>query len=936
MTAFAVGSLVQARGREWLVLQHEDEALWVRPLAGDESECTWLVPALERVPVAAAQFPPPDLDAMTNPQGARLLTDSLRLSLRRGAGPFRSLGHLAVQPRPYQLVPLLMALRQDPIRLLIADDVGIGKTIEAGLIARELLDRGEITRIAVLCPPHLVSQWCDELRLKFNVQAQAVTATTAARLERGIPHGGSLFDQYPYTVVSLDYIKSDRRRDDFARACPDFVIVDEAHTCTQLATGKQLRYELLRRLADNPDRHLVLLSATPHSGNEAGFYKLLGLLDRSFETLQSATDEQREALRVELARHFVQRRRPDIEAWDSVRDFPDRLLAEATYRFSATEQKFFEEVLAWCRRVTEAAGTDERRRRLSFWGTLALMRCVGSSPAAAVSALSASLTDATDIEDAAIDELQTLATDGNDLDMPDSDSDAASLPPSSPADASRSDLLAKAKALRKAPDSKADLLEAQLEHLFGAEEPARPVVFCRYVATAHYLRERLATACKRWAVVCDVVTGEIPDEARREQVAALAEHERHLLIATDCLSEGINLQDAFDTVVHYDLSWNPTRHEQREGRVDRFGQRRKQVRALTIYGENNPVDGAVLNVILKKAEAIKRDLGVSVPMPDDGARLTEALMSALLLRRGPERQLDLLTSPELKAADAAWQSARDRAKRTQTMFAQRGMRPEEVLPEWERQQQLLGTPEALQQFCKEALERLNAPLTPARQGFIFNMTPLPSSLRSRLDEASVPPRLRLDFSFPPSAGCEYLHRSHPLPVVLAEYLLGQALGERTRGAVGMDAAVVARAGAWVTAGVPEPTWVALLRLRHRLVQGRYETLVEEAVLMAWRGMARETVLSSEVARAALAAPPLADLQPAVRERRISDLLQSLQADSGRLLNELAQSRANALRDDHERVRQATGRRFAARPRVQVQALVPVDIVGVFFLQPAVG
>src|SRR5208282_49168 len=122
-------------------------------------------------------------------------------------------------------------------------------------------------------------------------------------------------------------------------------------------------------------------------------------------------------------------------------------------------------------------------------------------------------------------------------------------------------------------------------------------------------------------------------------------------------------------------------------------------------------------------------------------------------------------------------------------------------------QQLLGTPESLQRFCKEALERLNAPLTPARQGFVANFASLPSSLRSRLDDAGVSHRLRVDFSFPPSAGCEYLHRSHPLPVALAEYLLGQALGERTRDAVGTDAAVVARAGAWVTAGVSEPTWV---------------------------------------------------------------------------------------------------------------------------------
>lgn len=934
MTTYSAGSLVQARGREWLVVRQEEDALWVRPLTGDETECTWLLPAIERTPVRPAEFPPPSLKSLTNPQGARLLADALRLSLRRGAGPFRSLGHVAVEPRPYQLVPLLMALRQDPVRLLIADSVGIGKTIEAGLIARELLDRGEIDRLAVLCPPHLVTQWCDELRTKFSILAQPVTASTAARLERGIPHGGSLFDQYPSTVVSLDYIKSDRRRDDFARACPDFVIVDEAHACTQLAGGKQLRYELLRKLADNPDRHLVLLSATPHSGNESGFYKLLGLLDREFEALAGASDEQREALRARLARHFVQRRRVDVEQWDSSHDFPERLVAEATYRLSAAEQRFLEDVLAWCRQVTEAAGSDERRRRMTFWGTLALMRCVGSSPAAALQALRTRMGEP-DLDEAAVEGLQSQVTDGEGLDLPDDDAE-----PAAPAvqgidtDGLRA-LLEQAAVLRQAADSKAALLEQQLEPLLTAEEAARPVVFCRYVSTAHYLKERLAAACQRWGVTCDVVTGEIADEDRRSRVDALAEQERYLLIATDCLSEGINLQVGYDTVIHYDLSWNPTRHEQREGRVDRFGQRRRQVRALTLYGENNPVDGAVLQVILRKAEAIRRELGVPVPMPDEGGKLTEALMSALLLRRGPVEQLDLLATPESQSLDTAWQSARERTRRTQTLFAQRGMKPEDVLPEWQRQQALLGSPEALERFCREALNRLNVPLTTARHGYWLNLQGLPEALFARLEEAGLPRRLRFDFRFPPGIGCDWLHRSHPLAVGLAEHVLGQAIGERTRDAAGIDAAVVARAGAWVTAGVEAPTWVALLRLRHRLVHGTRDMLVEEAVLVAWSGMDRATLLSTEAARDALSAPPALDLQPAVRERRLTDFLVWLRADPGPL-DSFARQRAEALAQDHDRVRQATGRRFAARPKVAVEALLPVDVVGVFFLQPMVA
>ena len=122
----------------------------------------------------------------------------------------------------------MMALKLDPVRLLIADDVGIGKTIEACLIARELLDRGEIRRTAVLCPPHLAEQWQRELGEKFHIEAELVLSSTIQRLERDLPLGVSVFDRYRHTVVSTDFIKTPRRAEDFALKCPEFVIVDEA------------------------------------------------------------------------------------------------------------------------------------------------------------------------------------------------------------------------------------------------------------------------------------------------------------------------------------------------------------------------------------------------------------------------------------------------------------------------------------------------------------------------------------------------------------------------------------------------------------------------------------------------------------------------------------------------------------------------------------
>ena len=189
--------------------------------------------------------------------------------------------------------------------------MGVGKTIEAGLIVRELLDRGEIARLAILCPPHLVEQWQSELETRFNLQAITLTSATAARIERNLPHGVRLFDHHPVVVVSLDYIKSERHREQFLAAAPECIIVDEAHTCASNGAGKQLRFELLKRLAKDEHRHLILLSATPHSGDESAFYNLLSLLNPRFVELQGHNRAE-DPLRQELARHFVQRRRKDI------------------------------------------------------------------------------------------------------------------------------------------------------------------------------------------------------------------------------------------------------------------------------------------------------------------------------------------------------------------------------------------------------------------------------------------------------------------------------------------------------------------------------------------------------------------------------------------------------------------------------------------------
>lgn len=921
---FSPGSLVSARGREWIVLAApDDEILRVRPISGSEEDQTVIHTALEPDGVRPARFPAPTADQVGGHDSALLLRDALLLSLRRGAGPFRGIGQIAVQPRAYQLVPLLMALKLDPVRLLIADDVGVGKTIEAGLIARELLDRGDIGEMTVLCPPHLVEQWVSELEVHFNIRAVAVTAHSAKRLELEIPPGANLFNVHKHTVVSLDYIKNDTRREHFVDKCPDLVIVDEAHTCSSAGRGRHQRYALLRDLADSATRHLVMLTATPHSGDDPAFYRLLGLLDRDFEALGDLQGRPRERLRERLASHFVQRRRPDIDEWKEGRLFPKRESNERTYKLTGKWEAFFSAVLDYCAEVVISSEGDEERQRLNFWGTLALLRCASSSPVAATLALRTRAGEELTEEDreALLDRL----FDGEADDLPEDDVE----PPAGGDDPALAALIEQAESLAgSSGDPKLKVVTEQVQEL--VRDGYRPVVFCRYIATAHYLARHLNK--QLGDIPTDVVTGELPSAQRRERVELLGDAQGPcVLVATDCLSEGINLQDYFDAVVHYDLSWNPTRHEQREGRVDRFGQKSKVVRSTMLYGANNPVDGAVLRVILRKAEKIKKELGVPVPVPDEGHSLTQALLKAVLLNRGGADAPS--EARQLSMFEGRWEAAAAKAKASRTIFAQRRLRPDDVLPEWRKTLEALGGREEVRRFADRALTRLGSGLEPMRRGVKAPLAALPGEVRERLEAEDLAGTIRIDFDHPAAAGCRAVHRSHPLVSVLAESLLERTLSAG-EGTSHRDPAVLGRVGCWVSADVDRRTTLVLMRLRHRLVTSRSHTtttvLVEEAVSIAWQGARGDRRLEGAEALELLAHPPVGDPPGHVRTREVERAL-ALLDERGDELNRVADARGDVLREDHLRVRDAS----KARGGTTVDALLPPDVIGVYVLLPKV-
>ena len=484
------------------------------------------------------------------------------------------------------------------------------------------------------------------------------------------------------------------------------------------------------------------------------------------------------------------------------------------------------------------------------------------------------------------------------------------------------------------------------------------VVFCRFIATAHYVARHLRENLQGTTV--DAVTGEMPPEEREERVAETGAAEgARVLVATDCLSEGVNLQEHFDAVVHYDLSWNPTRHEQREGRVDRFGQPSPTVRATLLYGVDNPVDGAVLRVILRKAAAIREELGVPVPVPDEGHSLTQALLKTVLLRR--RGSTGAVEGRQIELFESHWEDTKEKAKRSRTVFAQRRIRPDEVLPEWHRSLAAVGGRDDVQRFASRALARLGSGLEATRSGIQGpDDVPLPAEVRERLEMEDIEGTVAIDFAYPPAPGCRPVQRSHPLIAVLADTLLGRTLSVddndtwtsdastllgRTLSvgdgdtpisdASTRDPSVLGRVGCWISEGVRGRTTVALLRLRHQLLsrsRRRGHDTDGRGGRWRWPGLPLEPTGRSPGLKHSRCSHLLPPAIPRGTCGNASPHVPSCFSRSARRIwRRSRQTRAEALLEDHLRVREAS----RAAGSTTVQALPRPDVIGVYVLLPKV-
>ena len=455
----------------------------------------------------------------------------------------------------------------------------------------------------------------------------------------------------------------------FLQHCPEFIIVDEAHTCAKpkgANKSQQLRHALLSDLSKS-ERHIVLLTATPHSGNNEEFQSLIGLLKPEFEHFTLEDARQRE----ELSHYFIQRRRADVKPYvgnDMI--FPTRVQFDAKYELSAQYHALLMNIIDYVREGVKAARSlGKIKQRYIYWDLLALIRGVMSSPDAGISMLQNKINKrSNDSENVAEDndkiyKFNDALKDGlfNDDVIPESYEESSN----SEKNKFRSFISILREIKEKGQDSKVTELAKNVE--FALNSGYAPIVFCQYIQTAEYCKDYIAkhlSGNKKYKdVSVEVITSRLTDEDRKMKIEELAKAPRHVLVCTDCLSEGVNLQTGFNCVIHYDLPWNPNRMEQRNGRIDRFGQTEKEVAIFTLFDEDtNPVDKIIMKVLYRKQNQIRKSLGIYIPIADNDSTLMESIMEEIIVL---DTKKEFIKQPTLFDMEWASETVEEHDKRIQ-------------------------------------------------------------------------------------------------------------------------------------------------------------------------------------------------------------------------------------------------------------------------------
>lgn len=572
----------------------------------------------------------------------RLASEALRIRLAHLFDPFLAVRSSQIEALPHQLTAVYEEmLPRQPLRFLLADDPGAGKTIMAGLLIKELLIRGDLERCLIVAPGSLVEQWQEEVSEKFGILFDILTRD---KVEASAT--GNFFSENQRVIARLDMLARSQDLQDRLKAAPtwDLVICDEAHRMSASFFGGEVRYTKryqTGQLVGSLARHFLLMTATPHNGKEEDFQLFMGLMDSDrFEGRF-----RQGAHKVDVSDMMRRLTKEELRRFDGSPLFPERKAYTVSYKLSDQEAVLYEAVTRYVREEMDNAdritdGGDRRRNNVGF-ALQILQRRLASSPAAiheslkrrqarlearlqeerilkrgqdAVGALSTRpdipTWDDEDIEEAPEDEIEDLEDQ-----VVDQATAARTIAELEAEIASLRELEGLARALRR---SGVDAKWRELDRILDDPivfDPARDVrrklvIFTEARDTLEYLAGRIRgrTGDEESVVV---IHGGVPRDRRRAAIAAFNDDPKvRFLIANDAAGEGVNLQRGAHLMVNYDLPWNPNRLEQRFGRIHRIGQTEVCHLWNLIAGETR--EGEVYGRLLEKLETARATLGGKV------------------------------------------------------------------------------------------------------------------------------------------------------------------------------------------------------------------------------------------------------------------------------------------------------------------------------------
>src|SRR3989441_417023 len=565
----------------------------------------------------------------------RLTSEAYRIRLAYLFDPLIAVHTSLIEPLPHQITAVYETmLTKQPLRYLLADDPGAGKTIMTGLLMKELMIRGDLRRCLIVSPGNLVEQWQDELSRKFQITFDILTND---RLEASA--SGNAFSDMPLCIARLDKLSRDEHvQAKLEQTDWDLVVIDEAHKMSATFFSGEVKFTKryqLGQLLGKVTRHLLLLTATPHNGKEEDFQLFMALLDQDrFEGRFRGGVQKVDTS--DLMRHLV---KEQLYEFDGTPLFPERLAYTVNYKLSGLEETLYQEVSDYvCQEFNRADALENNGRKGTIGFALTtLQRRLASSPEAIYQSLKRRkarlehrLQEEQQVrwEDDSIELFQGLPLlsedDLDDLDdAPDAELEETEERVVDLASAARTiaeveveiAMLGGLEELalqvrRSGPDRKweglASLLQNNAEMFDASGHRRKLVIFTEHRDTLNYLAERIRTMLGREEAVVTIHGGIGREERRKAQASFTQEKHVQVLVATDAAGEGINLQRAH-LMVNYDLPWNPNRLEQRFGRIHRIGQ--TEVCHLWNLVAAETREGEVYHTLLKKLEEQRAALG---------------------------------------------------------------------------------------------------------------------------------------------------------------------------------------------------------------------------------------------------------------------------------------------------------------------------------------